>query len=55
MKGLLKKRLLMYRVNKRQEYSYKQLGEDQDINIGLVKYIINEGLVEEKNTTVQGQ
>ena len=55
MKGLLKKRILMYRVNKRQEYSYKQLVEQQDTNIGLVKYNINEGLVEEKNINVQGQ
>ena len=55
MKGLLKKRILMYRVNKRQEYSYKLLVEDQDTNIGLVKYNINEGLVEEKNINVQGQ
>ena len=55
MKGLLKKRILMYRVNKRQEYPYKQLVEDQDTNIRLVKYNINEGLVEEKNINVQGQ
>ena len=47
MKGLLKKRILMYRVNKRQEYPYKQLVEDQDTNIRLVEYNINEGLVEE--------
>ena len=55
MKGLLKKRIFMYRVNKRQEYSYKLLVEDQDTNIGIVKYNINEGLVEEKNNNVQGQ
>ena len=55
MKGLLKKRILMYRVNKRQEYSYKLLVEDQDTNIRLGKYNINEGLVEEKNINVQGQ
>ena len=55
MKGLLKKRILMYRVNKRQEYPYKELVEDQDTNIRLVKYNINEGLVEEKNINVQGQ
>ena len=52
MKGLLKKRILMYRVNKSQEYSYELLVEDQDTNIGLVKYNINEGLVEEKNINV---
>ena len=55
MKGLLKKRILIYRVNKRQEYPYKQLVEDQDTNIRLVEYNINEGLVEEKNINVQGQ
>ena len=55
MKGLLKKRILMVRVNKRQEYLYKQLVEDQDTNIGLVKYNINEGLLEDKNINVQGQ
>ena len=55
MKGLLEKRILMYRVNKRQEYAYKLLVEDQDTNIGLVKYNINEGLVGEKNINVQGQ
>ena len=55
MKGLLKKRILTYRVNKRQEYSYKELVQDQDTNIRLVKYNINEGLVEEKNTKGQGQ
>ena len=55
MKGLLKKRILMYRVNKRQAYPYKQLVEDQDTNIRLVEYNINEGLVEEKNINVQGQ
>ena len=55
MKGLLKKRILLYRVNKRQEYSYKQLVENQDTNRRLVKYNINEGLVKEKNTNVQGQ
>ena len=48
MKGLLKKRILMYRVNKRQEYPYKQLVEDQDTNIRLVKYNINEGLVKKR-------
>ena len=48
MKGLLKKRILIYRVNKRQEYLYKQLVEDQDTNIRLVEYNINEGLVEER-------
>ena len=53
MKGLLKKRILMYRVKKRQEYPYKQLVEDQDTNIRLVEYNINEGLVEEKNINVQ--
>ena len=45
----------MYRVKKRQKYSYKKLVEDQDTNIGLVKYNINEGLLEEKNINVQGQ
>ena len=55
MKGLLKKRILMYRVNKRQEYLYKQLVEDQDTNIRRFKYNINEGLLEEKNTNGQGQ
>ena len=55
MKGLLTKRILMYRVYKRQEYSYKQLVDDQDTNTGLVKFNINEGLVEEKNINVQGQ
>ena len=55
MKGLLKKRILMYRVNKRLEYLYNQLVEDQDTNIRLVKDNINEGLVEEKNINVQDQ
>ena len=55
MKGFLKIRILMYRVNKRQDYLYKQRVEDQDTNIGLVKYNIIEGLVEEKNINVQGQ
>ena len=45
----------MYRVNKRQEYSYKQLVEDNDTNIRLVDYNINEGLLEDKNINVQGQ
>ena len=54
MKGLLTKRILMYRVYKRQEYSYKQLVDDQDTNTGLVKFNINEGLVEEQNINVQG-
>ena len=45
----------MYRVNKRQEYSYKQLVENQDTNIGQVKYNIIEVLVEDKNINVQGQ
>ena len=55
MKGFLKIRILMYRVNKRQEYLYKQLVEDQDTSIGLVKYNINEGVLEEKNINVRGQ
>ena len=55
MKGLLKKKNTNVQVYKRQEYSYKQLVEDQDTNIGLVKYNINEGLVEEKIINVQGQ
>ena len=55
MKGLLKKRILMYSVNKRQEYPYKQLVENQDTNIRLVEYNNNEGLLEEKNINVQGQ
>ena len=54
MKCLLKKRILMYRINKSQEYPNKQLVEDQDTNIRLVEYNINEGLVDEKNTNVQG-
>ena len=48
MKGLLEKRILMYRVNKRQEYPYKQLVEDQDTNIRLVEYNINEGLLKKR-------
>ena len=55
MKSLLKKRILMYRVNKSQEYPYKQLVEYQGTSIGLVEYNNNEGLVEEKNINVQGQ
>ena len=55
MKGLLKERILMYRVNKRQDYPYKLLVEYQVTNIRLVKYNIIEGLVEEKNINVQGQ
>ena len=48
MKGFLKKRILMYRVNKRQEYPYKQLVEDQDTNIRLVECNINEGLLKKR-------
>ena len=55
MKGFLKKRIIMYRVNIRQEYPYKELVEDQDTNIGLGKYNTNEGLLEEKYINVQGQ
>ena len=49
MKGFLKKRILMYRVNKSQEYTYKQLVEYQGTNIGLVEYNNNEGLVKGKD------
>ena len=45
----------MYRVNKRQDYPYKMLVEVQVTNIRLVRYNINEGLLEEKNINIQGQ